>query len=119
MGPLWITVAFALGFGVRQIGLPPLVGFPAAGFVLQATGLMSEPTVEEIAEHNAADGSMLDRLADFGVTLLLFSISLKLRIRNLLKPEVWGPYRKFGPRCAARTYAPHPFMPAALPCCLT
>ena len=26
MDPLWITIAFILGFVVRQIGLPPLVG---------------------------------------------------------------------------------------------
>jgi len=35
----WITLAFALGFGSRQIGLPPLVGFLATGFVLNYLGI--------------------------------------------------------------------------------
>lgn len=39
MDPLFITIAFVLGFLVRQVGLPPVVGFLAAGFVLHALGL--------------------------------------------------------------------------------
>ncbi len=40
MDPLiWIAIAFALGLVARQIGLPPLVGFLAAGFVLNAHGV--------------------------------------------------------------------------------
>ena len=35
--PLWISIAFALGFVLRQVGLPPLVGYLIAGFVLQDT----------------------------------------------------------------------------------
>jgi predicted Kef-type K+ transport protein len=76
MDPVWIAVAFILGFAVRQTGLPPLVGFLAAGFVLNAMGVEGGPVLEIIA--------------DLGVTLLLFSIGLKLHIRSLLKPEVWA-----------------------------
>jgi predicted Kef-type K+ transport protein len=34
--PLWLPVAFALGLVARVVGLPPLVGFLAGGFVLHA-----------------------------------------------------------------------------------
>lgn len=76
MEPTWIAVAFALGFLVRQVGLPPLVGFLAAGFVLQGFGVESTETLEQIA--------------DLGVYLLLFSIGLKLRLRSLFRPEIWA-----------------------------
>jgi predicted Kef-type K+ transport protein len=74
--PLWIAVAFVLGFAARQVSLPPLVGFLIAGFVLHGFGAESGETIQEIA--------------DLGVTLLLFSIGCKLRIRSLLRPEVWA-----------------------------
>lgn len=76
MDPLWISVAFLFGFAVRQVGLPPLVGFLMAGFAMNVMGV--------------AGGPMLGDIADMGVTLLLFSIGLKLRLKNLLKPEVWA-----------------------------
>ncbi len=76
MDPVWIALAFILGFAVRQVGLPPLVGFLAAGFVLNAFGVQGGETIQEVSE--------------FGVMLLLFSIGLKLRIKSLLRPEVWG-----------------------------
>ncbi len=76
MDPLWIFIAFLLGFAVKQIGLPPLVGFLAAGFVLNIFGVEG--------------GETLDRIADFGVLLLLFSIGLKLNIKSLLRPEIWA-----------------------------
>ncbi|MHC5008624.1 MAG: cation:proton antiporter domain-containing protein, partial [Planctomycetota bacterium] len=37
----------------------------------------------------AESGEALQQIADLGVTLLLFSIGCKLRIRGLLRPEVW------------------------------
>ena len=76
MDPLWIVFAFAFGFVIKQIGLPPLVGFLTAGFALNYFGI----------EGSAS----LDQIADFGVLLLLFSIGLKLRIKDLLKPEIWA-----------------------------
>jgi glutathione-regulated potassium-efflux system ancillary protein KefC len=74
--PLWIAIAFICGLAVRLIGLPPLIGFLGAGFLLNALG--------------AEGGEFLDALANLGITLLLFSIGLKLKLKSLAKPEVWG-----------------------------
>jgi glutathione-regulated potassium-efflux system ancillary protein KefC len=76
MEPVWLAIAYLLGLTARHIGLPPLVGFLVAGFVLHAFGV----------EANA----VIDTVADAGITLLLFTIGLKLRIDTLLKPQVWG-----------------------------
>lgn len=74
--PLWIAIAFMCGLGVKTAGLPPLVGFLIAGFALNALGVK--------------EGGFLGVLADLGITLLLFSIGLKLKLRSLARPEVWG-----------------------------
>ena len=74
--PVWILVAFAFGLLATYIRLPPLVGFLVAGFVLNGLG--------------AEGGAFLRETADLGVTLLLFSIGLKLRVRQLAGTEVWG-----------------------------
>jgi glutathione-regulated potassium-efflux system ancillary protein KefC len=74
--PVAIALAFILGLGARFIGLPPLAGFLLAGFVLNALGVRSNAVIKEIA--------------DAGVMLLLFTIGLKLRIRVLGRPDVWG-----------------------------
>ncbi len=76
MEPLWLFIALLCGFLARQIMLPPMVGFLVAGFVLHGLG--------------AESSSSLQTLSDLGVTLLLFTIGLKLRLRNLLAPEVWA-----------------------------
>jgi predicted Kef-type K+ transport protein len=76
MDYLWIAVAFLCGFLVKQVNLPPLIGYLAAGFGLHALGV--EP-----------DAS-LQTLADLGVTLLLFTIGLKLNIHSLFRTEIWG-----------------------------
>ncbi|ARN75824.1 cation:proton antiporter family protein [Oceanicoccus sagamiensis] len=74
MDYLWIVIAFFFGFAVKQINLPPLVGYLLAGFALNAFGYVP-------------DGS-LETLANLGVTLLLFTIGLKINISTLIKPEV-------------------------------
>lgn len=74
--PLWIGIAFAFGFGVKLLGLPPLIGFLFAGFTLNALGAESD--------------EFLTTIADLGITLLLFTIGLKLRLGALAKREVWG-----------------------------
>jgi predicted Kef-type K+ transport protein len=74
--PLWIAIAFLCGLAVRVVGLPPMVGFLVAGFMLNALG--------------AEGGEFLNAMADLGITLLLFSIGLKLKLKSLARPEVWG-----------------------------
>ena len=71
-----ISSAFLLGLIARQIGLPPLVGYLIAGFVLYASGIRISESISIFAE--------------MGVTLLLFSIGLKLRLGSLLKPQIWA-----------------------------
>lgn len=73
---LWIFVAFGCGFAARQIGLPPLVGFLCAGFGLHAFGW--EPFTG------------LNTLSDLGITLLLFTIGLKISLKDLASPVVSG-----------------------------
>jgi predicted Kef-type K+ transport protein len=73
---VWIAGALLLGLAVSRIGLPPLVGFLASGFVFAALGMERTP--------------MLEDLAHAGVLLLLFAVGLKLRIKTLLRYEVWG-----------------------------
>ena len=72
----WISLAFALGFFAKLIGLPPLVGFLAAGFVLKFQGFDND--------------ILLQKLADLGITLLLFTVGLKLNLQTLLRPQVWA-----------------------------
>ena len=76
MDPVWLLVALAFGLSAKQLRLPPLVGFLAAGFVLNATGV--------------AGGAVLDYAAELGVLLLLFTIGLKLNLRRLLAPAILG-----------------------------
>jgi predicted Kef-type K+ transport protein len=74
MDPIWIILAFGMGWAVRQARLPPLLGFLAAGFVLGAFGVKG--------------GAVLAEAADLGVWLLLFAIGLKLKLGQLKRPEV-------------------------------
>ncbi len=71
-----IALAFVAGFGAQWLRLPPLLGFLAAGFALNALGFERSAT--------------LDTIANLGVTLLLFTIGLKLEVRSLLRAEIWG-----------------------------
>lgn len=74
--PVLLAVAFASGMVARVVALPPMVGFLFAGFVLHGLGV--RPTAE------------LSAVADLGVLLLLFTIGLKLRLKNLLKVPIVG-----------------------------
>lgn len=71
-----IFTAFVFGFTVSRVGLPPLVGYLIAGFTLHYFGLQSSESIQY--------------LADMGILLLLFSIGLKLKVKTLLRPEIWG-----------------------------
>ena len=73
---VWISLAFVFGFLASQIGLPPLIGFLVTGFVLSFFG--------------STGSDVLNKLADLGITLLLFTVGLKLNLRQLIKPQVWA-----------------------------
>jgi predicted Kef-type K+ transport protein len=75
---IWLSIAFASGIIARKFNLPPLIGFLLTGFLINATGL----TKGNISE-------VLQSLADLGVILLLFTIGLKIKIKTLVKPEIW------------------------------
>ncbi|WP_163339083.1 cation:proton antiporter family protein [Desulfopila sp. IMCC35008] len=76
MEAIFVIVAFLFGFAVRQVGLPPLVGFLCAGFFLNLLGIESTEIIRQ--------------LADIGILLMLFSIGLKVRLSKLLVPQIWG-----------------------------
>lgn len=77
-----ISLALIFGLVVRQVGLPPLVGFLAAGFALNYFG--ADLGVPE------ETGSILHHLAHLGVLMLLFTVGLKLKLRQLIQPQVIG-----------------------------
>ncbi len=72
----WILFALVFGMAAAYISLPPMVGFLAAGFVLSSLGMQS--------------GDILNAVADIGVTILLFSIGLKLHVKDLFRTEIWA-----------------------------
>jgi predicted Kef-type K+ transport protein len=72
---IWILFAFVLGLAARKISLPPSIGYLASGFILHFLGYSASPE--------------LHVLANLGITLMLFTIGLKLNVRDLAKNEVW------------------------------
>ncbi|MEP4547071.1 MAG: cation:proton antiporter family protein [Saccharospirillum sp.] len=77
-----LSLAFVLGLLVKRIGLPPLVGFLLAGFGLNALGpYVGLPSYT---------GPVLEHIAHLGVLLLLFTVGLKLKLKNLVQPVVVG-----------------------------
>ncbi len=73
---LWILIAFGCGFLAKLIKLPPLIGYLAAGFGLHAFGVQPHDNLET--------------LAHLGITLMLFTIGLKINFHTLLKAQVWA-----------------------------
>ncbi len=77
-----ITFAFFFGLAVKQIGLPPLVGFLAAGFAIN----IFRPTLDL----PAYTGETLGHVAHLGVLMLLFTVGLKLKLKQIAQPQVVG-----------------------------
>lgn len=71
-----VGLAFLFGVVLKRVGLPPMVGFLLAGFVFNLSGF------------EAPEG--LSTISQLGVTLLLFSIGLKLDFKSLANNEIWG-----------------------------
>ncbi len=79
-----VTISFAFFFGlaVRQVGLPPLVGFLAAGFAINIFGpSFGLPSYA---------GKTLEHVAHLGVLMLLFAVGLKLKLKQIAQPQVLG-----------------------------
>jgi len=76
MEPVVLLIAFLAGAAFRRLGFPPLMGYLLAGFMANAMGF--------------GDQTQLQTIADVGITLLLFTIGLKLRIAELKPIYVWG-----------------------------
>lgn len=75
---IWVSVALLCGLLAKRLKQPPLVGFLLAGFIVNYT--------------KQTDGylnNVLDILSELGIMLLLFTIGLKVKIKELLKPVVW------------------------------
>lgn len=70
---LGLSVAFAAGFAVRRLGLPPIVGYLLAGIILGpfTPGLI-------------ADTEIATELAEIGVILLMFGVGIHFSFRDLL-----------------------------------
>jgi predicted Kef-type K+ transport protein len=73
---IWIGPALIAGIAAVRLGLPPMVGYLLCGFVLNLTGVY--------------DHDRLTVIGNLGVTLLLFTIGLKLDPRSLLRPVIWA-----------------------------
>ncbi|MFT4635869.1 MAG: glutathione-regulated potassium-efflux system ancillary protein KefC [Arenicella sp.] len=71
-----LALAFILGLLFKSVSLPPLVGFLSAGFILNVAGI--------------ADQELVQKLADLGITLLLFTVGLKVNLKTLVRPQVWA-----------------------------
>lgn len=74
---IWLSIAFLSGIAMKKVKLPPLIGFLATGFFLNYFGF-TEGNLQEIIE----------TLSNLGITLLLFTIGLKIKIKELFKKEV-------------------------------
>lgn len=74
---LWLSIAFLSGLAMKKVNLPPLIGFLATGFFLNYFGF-TEGNLQEV----------IATLSDLGITLLLFTIGLKIKLSELFKKEV-------------------------------
>ena len=72
---IYLLLAFTFGFAFKLMSLPPLIGYLIAGFTLNAWGIENNSSLQDIA--------------DLGITIMLFTIGLKLNVQDLLKREIW------------------------------
>ena len=68
-------LAFVLGLLSRAAGLPPLVGFLSAGFLMNAQSIEG--------------GEMLEKLSDLGIALLFFVVGLELNLGAKVDRRLW------------------------------
>lgn len=71
-----LLIAFAAGFGFSRFGYAPLLGYLLTGFVTAAFGIGELRSIEPVTE--------------LGILLLLFTIGLKLDLKQLASVQVCG-----------------------------
>lgn len=76
MEAVWIAIAYVLGLVAAFFRIPVLVGYLAGGLALYAFG--------------ATATDLLHSIGHIGVLLLLFTVGLHLRLRSIVRPEVFG-----------------------------
>ena len=76
MDALIILLALVAGLIFRRLNYPPLLGYLLAGFIAHEFGVGNVDVIKP--------------LADIGILLLLFTIGLKLNLKELAAPHVWG-----------------------------
>lgn len=76
---IWVSIALISGLLAMRFKQPPLIGFLLAGFFIRYTG-KTDGFLSEI----------IDLLSNLGIMLLLFTIGLKVKIKELLKPVIWA-----------------------------
>jgi Kef-type K+ transport system, predicted NAD-binding component len=74
---LWIAIAYVLGMADKEIRLPALIGFLAAGIILSLTGI-------EVNKY------LIPEIRQLGVLLLLFTVGLHLHLKNIDRAQVFG-----------------------------
>jgi len=72
---IWIFFAFICGLAAKSVSFPPSIGYLLAGFALNFLGYQADDS--------------LTILSNLGITLMLFTIGLKLNVKSLFKSEVW------------------------------
>jgi predicted Kef-type K+ transport protein len=72
---IWILFAFICGLAAKSVSFPPSIGYLLAGFALNFLGYQADDSLKV--------------LSDLGITLMLFTIGLKLNVKSLFKREVW------------------------------
>lgn len=82
MEAVWIGCAFFMGMVVKKMGLPSLIGYLIAGFMI--------PLVSSPLGLPDSHGETLNHIAHAGVLLLLFTVGLKLKVGHVVKKEVFG-----------------------------
>ncbi len=76
LDPIILLATLFLGLAFKAIGQPSLIGFLLAGFIVHALGIEQD--------------GLIHHLAYIGEILLLFTIGLKLRFKNIKSPYVFG-----------------------------
>ncbi|MGJ8673140.1 cation:proton antiporter domain-containing protein [Rubritalea sp.] len=71
----WLGPALIFGLIAVRLGLPPMIGYLAGGFLLNL--YVDGPSLK------------LAGIGNLGVTLLLFTIGLKLDVKSLMKPVIY------------------------------